>query len=286
MSVRIIQERFDAYQSESKQAAENAMAEISQEIALAGLARSDFFKRAAFQGGTCLRILYGMQRFSEDLDFLLIDTDRDFQLEPYLRHVVEEFHAYGIEVSVQDRSGVNGAVKKAFLKSDSLGKILSIRDLGMDGRLKSLKIKFEVDSNPPSGGRVETKYLDFPAPFPIVAQDLPSLFAGKSHALLCREYVKGRDWFDFVWYVGHKVQLNYAFLSNAMEQQGPWSGQGISVDKKWFLDEMKKKVSSIDWDEARADVERFLKASDLRSVSFWNTDYFRDRLKLLDSYLS
>jgi len=285
MSVKIVQERFDSYRCESKQAAENAMAEIAQEIALAGLSRSDFFKRAAFQGGTCLRILHGMQRFSEDLDFLLIHADRAFELAPYLRHISEEFRSYGIGVEVQDRSRADDSVKKAFLKSDSLGKVLSIQNVDVDKRVRNLRIKFEVDSRPPEGSGVETKYLDFPVPFSVAVQDLPSLFAGKSHALLCREYVKGRDWFDFVWYVGHKVKLNYAFLSSAVEQQGPWAGRGIEVTRGWYLEEMSRKIASIDWDDARRDVERFLRTSDLRSVEFWSDDFFRERIDVLRSYL-
>ena len=285
MSVKMIQERFDSYRCASKQEVENAMSEIAQEIALASLARSDFFKKALFQGGTCLRILHGMQRFSEDLDFLLLRPDRTFQLDRYLGHVSEGFEAYGIDVEVQDRSQADSTVKKAFPKTDSLGKILSINDRGMDGRLKRVRIKFEVDSNPPQGSRAEIKYLDFPIPFSIAAQDLPSLFAGKSHALLCREYVKGRDWFDFVWYVGHRVKLNYDFLSSAVVQQGPWAGQGVDVTKEWYLDKMSQKISSINWDDARQDVKRFLTMSDLKSIEFWGKDYFRDRLRMLSDSL-
>lgn len=143
----------------------------------------------------------------------------------------------------------------------------------------------EVDTNPPEGGGFETKYLDFPFPFPVAVQDGASLFAGKSHALLCREYVKGRDWFDFVWYVGRKTPLNYGFLSAAIDQQGPWRGKGAVVTKEWYLREMEKKVANIDWDDARRDVISFLKAADLPIVQMWGRDYFMDRLQKMREYL-
>lgn len=285
MSTKIVQDRFEGYGCASRQEAENAMAEISQEIALAGLSRSDFFKQAAFQGGTALRILYGVQRFSEDLDFALKQPNPNFKLTPYLEGLKIEFEAYGVDVDVVDRSKTGESLRKAFVKSDSMGKILSLSNIDLEGRLKTIKIKFEVDSNPPTGGNCETKYLDFPFPFPITTHDAPSLFAGKSHALLCREYVKGRDWFDFAWYVGRKTPLNYRLLSGAMGQTGPWKGQGIMVTKEWYLLEMEKKISNINWDEARRDVIRFLKPADLPAVRVWGCEYFCDRLQKLGEYL-
>ncbi len=285
MNTRIIQDRFETYEAKTRQDAENAMAEIAQEIALAGLSRSDFFKRAVFQGGTSLRILYGMQRFSEDLDFILKQPDSDFRLDPYLKGLTIEFGSYGIELEIRDRSVADESVRKAFIKSDSMGKLLSLKHLELEGRMKTLKIKFEVDTNPPTGNVVETKYLDFPFPFPITMQDPPSLFAGKSHALLCRGYTKGRDWFDFTWYVGRKTPLNYEFLSSAMDQTGPWQGRGITVTKDWYLKEMEKKIRSIDWEDARQDVIRFLRQSDGAILQLWSCEFFLDRLDKLRGYL-
>lgn len=285
MTVKIIQDKFESYNPLSKQEAENAMAEIVQEIVLAALSRSDFFKHAIFQSGTALRILYGLQRFSEDLDFILKQPDPSFRFETYLKNMKTEFESYGIELIVEDRSNAPGTVKKAFLKSDSFGKILVLKNLRLEGRLRQIRIKLEVDTNPPGGCGFETKYLDFPFPFPVTVQDLPSLFAGKVHALLCRAYTKGRDWFDFVWYVGRRTPLNLKFLSAAIDQNGPWQGSGIVVDKEWFITEMEKKIRSVDWDEAKQDVHRFLKMEDLHTVEFWKADYFMDRLNLLSEYL-
>lgn len=285
MSVKIIQDRFESYRVTSRQEAENAMVEIAQEIALAGLSRSDFFERAIFQGGTSLRVLYGMQRFSEDLDFLLKGPDSVFRLGPYLKRLDAEFKTYGVELTIQDRSKADDTVQKAFIKSDSMGKILSLKHLDIAERMRVVRIKFEVDTNPPEGSGFETKYLDFPFPFPITVQDAPSLFAGKSHALLCREYTKGRDWFDFVWYVGRKTPLNYRFLSTAIDQQGPWQGKGIAVTKEWYLCEMERKINSVDWEDARRDVIRFLKVADQSFVQMWSHEYFMDRIEKLQGYL-
>lgn len=285
MSTKIIQDRFDQYHTGSRQEAENAMAEIAQEIALAGLSRSDFFKHAIFQGGTSLRILYGLQRFSEDLDFILKRPDSAFRLGRYFEGLMLEFKAYGIECTVEDRSNADATIQKAFIKSDSIGKILSFRHLQPAGRMKAVKIKFEVDINPPDGNGFETKYLDFPFPFPVIVQDPPSLFAGKSHALLCREYLKGRDWFDFAWYVGRKTRVNFVFLSNAIAQTGPWKGQGVTVDKEWYLKEMEKKIASVNWADACRDIIRFLTSKDAPIAQMWSQDYFAERLQKMREYL-
>ena len=285
MSIKIVQDKFDSYKCASLQEEENAFKEIVQEIALSGLSRSDFFKRAIFQGGTCLRILYGLERFSEDVDFILKEPDTHFRWEPYIQNLQIEFQTYGIVMTVKDRSKADGTVKKAFLKSDSIGKLLTVKYPKSDGRTKNVMIKFELDTNPPKGSSFETKYLDFPFPFPVTVQDLPSLFAGKSHALLCREYTKGRDWYDFVWYVSRKTILNYEFLSSALVQTGPWKGKKISVDKNWYLKEMTKKVKSIDWEDVKQDVARFLNMRDAASVDFWSRDFFLERINKLKEYL-
>lgn len=285
MSIKIIEQRFKEYACSSRQEEENALAEISQEIALAGLSRAGFFKEAVFQGGTALRILYGMQRFSEDLDFILKEPGPSFRLAIYLKSIELEFCAYGIELMVQDRSKADETVKKAFLKSDSIGKVLMLRHGKTDGRMKSVKIKLEVDTRPPAGNGYETKYLDFPLSFPVTAQDFPSLFAGKSHALLCREYTKGRDWFDFAWYSGRKSGINFAFLSGAIDQAGPWQGEGVDVTKDWYIKEMGKKIAKTDWDEARKDVARFLKPADVLAIEGWSRGFFMDRLKKIAEHL-
>lgn len=275
MSVKIIQERLESYGCTSTQEEEQALREITQEIALAALSRSDFFKRASFQGGTALRILYSLQRFSEDLDFTLLKPDASFKLASYLKNMSAEFEAYGFKIAVED---------PAFLKENSIGKILMLRYPLLTGTAKQIVVKFEVDTNPPLGSRFETKYPDFPAPFPVTVQDFPSLFSGKCHALLCREYLKGRDWYDFVWYASRKPKLNFEFFSNACHQQGNWKGKNIQVTQDWFVAEMGAKIRSIDWKEAKKDVERFVKVRDRHSLELWSREFMLDRLsKVMES---
>lgn len=280
MSVKIIQDKLDSYQCTSALEEDHALKEITQELILNGLYNSGFFKKAAFQGGTALRILHGMRRFSEDLDFALLEPDKRFELNSYLNSINGELKAFGYDIKIEGRAASN-AVQSTFLKDDSLGRLLSVQYQKMDGPKKTLKIKLEVDTNPPAGARTETKFLDFPINFSVTTHDLPSLFAGKSHALLCRDYVKGRDWFDFVWYVGQKVRPNLGFLSNALEQLGPWKGKAPRVDMGFYRKEMAKRIKQLDWQKAKADVERFLRPADVKTLELWSEVFFLDCLERL-----
>jgi predicted nucleotidyltransferase component of viral defense system len=285
MSTAIVQERLDSYQCRSAQDEENAMREIAQEVILGGLWRVGFFKKAAFQGGTCLRILYGMERFSEDLDFILKKRGPGFQLMTYLEESLRELKMYGFEFSIVDKTEASTAVQKKFLKDDSLVKLLSFRHFKPGRDKKSIRIKIEVDTNPPEGSCFETKYQDYPFVYELTVQDMPSLFAGKCHALLCRTYVKGRDWYDFVWYVSRQTQINYGLLSAAIDQAGPWERKGLRVDRMWFLEALKDCITKIDWKKTRNDVLRFVKPGEIASVNVWSEDFFLDRLQKLSSYL-
>ncbi len=285
MSSKILQERLDGYHCQSEQEETNALKEILQEIALASLSRSDFFKRAAFQGGTCLRILHSLDRFSEDLDFILNKADPGFAWDPYQKGLQEEFQAYGVEAGFQSKSEAEEPVQKMFLKDDSLVKILILKHRPKDRRPAKIRIKFEIDINPPGGSCREVKFSDFPFSFAVTTQDLSSLFAGKCHALLCRAYMKGRDWYDYLWYVSRKVVPNYEFLSRACEQQGSWKEKTLSVDKGWLLHELEKKVSVANWEEARNEVGRFLKPRDQKTLEVWSKEFFLDRLNKMRDYL-
>jgi predicted nucleotidyltransferase component of viral defense system len=282
VSNRIIQHRLLSYQCQTVLEQENALKEIAQEIALLALSRTNFFKVASFQGGTCLRILYGLERFSEDLDFILDKSDPQFDWKNYLENMAEEFSAYGFTLEIQQRQKVEKTVKSAFLKTNSLGGILLLKDFRTNK--PKMRIKLEIDSNPPAGSQYELKYLDFPLPFAIKTQDMPSLFAGKCHALLCREYVKGRDWYDFIWYISRKTPVNYQFLQNALNQVGPWQGKKTSVTDQWLIDQLKTKIQSIDWKEAKLDVAQFLRPNELASLSIWSEEFFLSRLDKVADY--
>jgi len=281
MSTKIIQDRLETYNCKSELEEEHAIREISQEVILASLGRTDFFKHAIFQGGTCLRIFYGLNRFSEDLDFILRKSDTDFKLKPQLQILSNELHAYGYRIEIVDRSNTDITVRKAFIKDDSIGKLLQLNHAGRIGPLRKIRIKLEVDTNPPIGSGVEIKYVDFPFISSVTVQDKSSLFAGKIHALLCREYIKGRDWYDFIWYTSQKTKINYKFLSSALKQQGPWEGQDIQTDLNWCVNKLKDKITSIDWETTKNDVRKFVKVVEQPSIDIWDQNLFLAQLEKL-----
>jgi len=281
MSTKIIQDRLETYNCKSELEEEHAIREISQEVILASLGRTDFFKHAIFQGGTCLRIFYGLNRFSEDLDFILRKSDTDFKLKPQLQILSNELHAYGYIIEIVDRSNTDITVRKAFIKDDSIGKLLQLNHAGRIGPLRKIRIKLEVDTNPPIGSGVEIKYVDFPFISSVTVQDKSSLFAGKIHALLCREYIKGRDWYDFIWYTSQKTKINYKFLSSALKQQGPWEGQDIQTDLNWCVNKLKDKITSIDWETTKNDVRKFVKVVEQPSIDIWDQNLFLAQLEKL-----
>jgi predicted nucleotidyltransferase component of viral defense system len=274
MSVQMIQDRLDSYTCRSTLEEEQALREITQEIVLAGLGRTDFFTKAAFQGGTCLRVFYGLNRFSEDLDFALQKVDRSFGFAPYLQTLARELTAYGYEFEIEDRSKADQAVRKAFLKDDSVGNLLRLSYRPTTGPQRRLRIKLEADTNPPAGGSFETKLLDYPFPSAVCLFDLPSLFAGKLHALLCREYMKGRDWYDFIWYTARRTPINHRLLSTALEQMGPWQGTRITTDNAWCVEQLRRQIKATDWNKASGDVNRFLKPIEIPSLALWSAEFF------------
>lgn len=277
MSIDIIQDKLEQYRCKNVLEEENAIKEITQEIALLALSRAGFFKIAEFHGGTALRIFYKLPRFSEDLDFALLQPNHEIKLLPFLNKMADEFSAYGYDIEIDDRSKADTTIKKAFLKDDSIGKVLSLRYPVLNGVRKKIKIKVEVDSNPPAGATIVTKYLDFPQAFSIQCKDLASLFAGKCHALLCRTYIKGRDWYDFVWYMARNAAVNYVLLQNALMQQGPWQGKIIDCNADWLRTHLIDKIESINWEEAVNDVAPFLSGNERRGLEVWSKDFFISR---------
>ena len=272
-----IQSRLSDYHCKSAREEDQALREILQDLILAALGRTGFFCKAAFHGGTHLRIFHGLKRFSEDLDFALKEGDADFAFSPYLDKVKAELASFGVMVEVVDKSKADSTVKKAFLKDDSIIRILNLKfmnNVGSRQTPRKLRIKLEVDSLPPAGATYESLSLSFPFPSSVTAFDLPSAFSGKTHALLCREYVKGRDWYDFIWYCGARVPLNHALLSAAIDQNGPWAGQHIRTSDTWARDELKKAISSLAWQKAREDVEPFIHETELASLQYFNAEYF------------
>ena len=278
--IELIQRRLDSYSSANQVKEEQAIKEILQEIALYGLWRAGFFEVAAFQGGTSLRILHKLPRFSEDLDFILKEPDPDFEWSGYLKPLLEGLAEFGLKSEVLDKSHMDQRVKKALLKDNSIANQLNLAFYrGPAGQ--KMNIKLEIDINPPQGSGYEYTYLDFPLDFEVCHQDLSSNFALKIHALLCRTYLKGRDWYDFSWYVAQKISPNLPHLQAALYQFGPWAEQSITVDSAWLRNAMLEKVAAIDWREAATDVERFLNATERQSLQLWSERFFRAKVESL-----
>lgn len=259
---------------------ENALKEIIQEIALLGLWRSKFFEKAAFYGGSALRILYGLDRFSEDLDFSLLEKDEHFSFTDYCRAIEDELKSFGFSVRVENKQKrVETNIDSVFIKAGTLKKLIVI-DISESVKKKihhrkMMKIKLEIDKNPPEDFRTEAKYLFQPVPFFVNTYSLPHLFAGKMHAMLCRPWVnkvKGRDWYDFVWYSGRGISVDLKHLENRMKQTGHLKADEV-LTEEILKQKLFEKIDSIDFNKAKKDVENLLK--DPSSLELWSKEFFR-----------
>lgn len=258
-----------------------ALREILQEVALLGLWRAKFFEHAAFYGGTALRIMYGLDRFSEDLDFSLLEPDSDFDISRFLLPLEDELRGFGFNIKAEKvEKTANSAVQSAFLKTNTRTELLVIETT--DEIVKSvpagslLKIKLEVDTDPPAGFSTETRFLLRPIPFAVRCYTLPCLFAGKMHALLFRRWkdrVKGRDWYDLIWYVANFPELNLHHLEQRMRQTGHWSGNQ-PLTQSAFRELIYTAVERLDINQARRDVMPFVK--DPSVLIIWSHEFFRD----------
>lgn len=259
-----------------------AMREIMQEIALAALSRTDFFDKAAFYGGTALRIFYGLDRFSEDLDFSLLAPNPDFSLTPYFSKIVEEFQSLGMNVSIREiNKRIRTQVESAFLKSETIWQELVLEDLvkqhGISSN-KTIKIKIEIDRIPPLGFSTEEKLLIRPYSFYVKCFTTPSLFAGKLHALLFRKWksrVKGRDWYEMEWYIRKGVPLNMHHFLQRAKETNDWTEDQISQDQ--ILQLLITKIESVAFDSVKEDVVRFIVGD--QELSIWSPNYFKDLIQ-------
>jgi predicted nucleotidyltransferase component of viral defense system len=261
-----------------------ALREILQEIALLGLWRSRFFEKAAFYGGTALRIIYGMDRYSEDLDFSLLKPAAEFDLSRYSSALEKEIRSFGFEATVTRKvKSAQSTIESAFLKADTLKQLLVINTTESLTRNvppgQVLKIKIEVDTDPPPGFDTETRFLLQPIPFSVRAFSLPDMFAGKMHAVLCRGWkgrVKGRDWYDLVWYAANHPQLHLEHLEQRMIQSGHLKEQQrLTAEKLSAIAETV--IERLDVNQARREVEPFVK--DPETLTIWSRDFFRDVIR-------
>lgn len=263
----IYESMLGAYRKENGTATPNAEQEICQKIALAGLHRGGFFDHAAFYGGTCLRLFHGLPRFSEDMDFSLTEKRGDIHLENYFDAVREEFSIAGFDITItkKDKKAF-GKVESAFLKENT-----ETYDIKFQTK-KLVKVKIELDTDPPLLFSTEQKLILQPYSFMVRCFTLPDLFAGKMHALVYRAWqrrVKGRDWFDFEWYVRNRVPLDFTHLQARIKE---FNGKDVSLEE--FMRELRKKIADTDIELVKQDVKPYIKANQLHSLDIWTNEYF------------
>ncbi len=276
----MIKEWIGEYEPKNTDDVLSALREIMQEVALAGLSRTNFFEKAAFYGGTALRIFYDLDRFSEDLDFSLLEADPDFALEPYFGAIVTEFEAIGMKVSIREKDKKEKTnIDSAFLKSETLWKELVLEAIvkqeGIKQTNRVIKIKIEVDRKPPLGFTTEEKLLTRPFSFYVKCFDKPSLFAGKMHALLFRKWqnrVKGRDWYDLEWYIKKGIPLDLHHFKIRAQDTGDWKNDNLTPEDVLAL--LSEKFKTVSFNVVKEDVVPFIK--DETVLTIWSEQYFND----------
>lgn len=263
---------LSAYELATEQQRRNAVFEINQQIILAGLYSGGFFNEAAFYGGTCLRIFHGLQRFSEDMDFSLLSSNENFDFSQYFQPIVDVFSLVGRQVEIKKKDKKNfGRVESAFLKDNT-----DVYDVTFQTE-KSIRIKIEVDTQPPLKFGTEQKLLLLPQSFMTRCFTLPDLFAGKMHALVYRAWknrVKGRDWYDFEWYVRRGVSLDFTHL---YERALQFNNEDITVES--FMEKLIKRLSTADISQVKADVLPFVRNP--KELDIWSNDYFLQLAKMI-----
>ena len=265
----------------------NALKEVIQEIVISGLSRGGFFDDAAFYGGTALRIFYNLDRFSEDLDFALIYANKDFDLSKYFVYIEKELKAYGLNLEVSSKEkNIHSNIKSAFVKGDTLEHILKFfsntQNQEYNQILRKIKIKFEVDINPPLGATYDDEYKLLPSPHQVKLYDKGSLFVGKIHAILCRNWkvrVKGRDLYDYVFFLSSNTKVNIELIRNKLIES-----KYIEINDNFDINVLRelliKKFEIIDYEEAKEDVIPFIK--DVDSLRMWNKVFFISITKKLN----
>ena len=272
----IFENMLSRYEIHTKDDKTNALHEVMQQITLAGLYRGGFFDKAAFYGGTCLRIFYGMKRFSEDMDFSLLQADENFCLENYFDAITVEFRAVGREITITKKEKkVQTNVESAFLKDTT-----EIYNLQFATE-RDVKIKIEVDTLPPAGFSTEYKLLMLPFSFMVRCYMLPDLYAGKMHAFLFRNWknrVKGRDWYDFEWYVRNNIPLNLEHLQQRVKQINAIDENDFSI--KNFKNLLKERILKTDITAVKNDVRPFIKNP--AEMDIWSTEYFSQLVDMIN----
>lgn len=282
-----IEQMLSRYRTDTTEDQKNAIKEITQEIVLCGLSRAGFFQKAAFYGGTALRIFYGLDRFSEDLDFSLKVKDPSFSLADYFHSVEKEVQAYGLRMSVTEKEkSTDSNVKSAFVKGNTKELVLQFfADALLAGKVaanETVKIKFEVDTNPPAFASFETKFRLLPSPYEVCLYDMPSLFAGKIHAVICRAWksrVKGRDLYDYIFYLSRNAKVNLPHLRARLVDSG-FLDEAEPFDLETLKEILNKRFDEIDYTSAKEDVRSFIR--DKASLDLWSANFFKQMTEQLE----
>ena len=272
MRNELFNQMLSAYDLTTEQQKLNATFEVNQQIILAGLYNGGFFNEAAFYGDTCLRIFHGLQRFSEDMDFSLLAPNGKFDFTNYFQPIIDQFALVGRDAEIKKKDEKNfGKVESAFLKDNT-----DVYDITFQTE-KSVKIKIEVDTQPPLEFNTEQKLLLLPQSFMTRCFTLPDLFAGKMHALVYRAWknrVKGRDWYDFEWYVRHNIPLDFTHLHERALQFNQ-----EDITKESFLEKLNERLATSDINQVKADVLPFVRNP--KELDIWSNDYFLQLVKLI-----
>lgn len=279
-----VERMLERYSCQSESDYINALREILQEIALLGLWRSKFFEHAAFYGGTALRIIYGLNRGSEDLDFSLLSPDQEFKLSKYGTALKSELESFGFSVDFSGKEKQqDSSIDSAFLKSNTRKQLIAI---GLGNEIadrvhshQTLKIKLEIDIDPPPGFDTQSKTLFRPIPHAVRVYTLPDLLAGKLHAVLCRKWrnrSKGRDWFDMVWYAANYCEVNLMHLESRMRQSGDYPDEG-PLDIERLRQFLLQAIESVEIEQIKSDVLPFVQ--DHQALDLWSKDFFREVIK-------
>lgn len=283
---QVLSQMLSKYEINNIEDKKNAIKEVVQEIVLCGLSRGGFFKEAAFYGGTALRIFYGLDRFSEDLDFSLVTQEPNFDLTKYFPYIENETRSLGLDFSVQEKiKSIDSNIKSAFLKGNTKEHIMTFYENGDDTKFISkdelIRIKFEVDINPPVGATYETKFGLLPSPYQVKLYDLPSLFAGKIHACLCRNWksrVKGRDFYDYVFFLSIGAKVNLHNLK-AKLAQSKFIDENYDLTIENLKALLNERFNNFNVEQAKQDVLPFVK--DKTKLDVWSVEFFKEITKNL-----
>ncbi|TXE07825.1 nucleotidyl transferase AbiEii/AbiGii toxin family protein [Gelidibacter salicanalis] len=278
----MIKEWIAEYNPQNEEELLSALREIMQEITLAGLSRTDFFEKAVFYGGTALRIFYGLDRYSEDLDFSLLKPDPNFSIEPYFNPVIDEFKSLGLTVSIREKKKTRQtAIDSAFRKAETIWQEIVLEDIIKETGVRSnktLKIKIEVDRQPPLNFKTEEKLVLRPFSFYVKCFTKPSLFAGKMHALLFRKWlnrVKGRDWYDLEWYIKKGIPLDVNHFLTRAKDTKDWTDDSITTEQ--IIGLLDAKIKSVSFNRIKEDVVKFIPNDAVLNI--WSPEYFKDLIE-------